>query len=204
VPADRRVVLFVHGYGAAGAVFEPMRAEVERALGLPTADFTYRSFSSFERITSDLARFVDALGPGRRLDIVAHSLGGILARWYAQEMDGAARIDRLVTLATPHAGTASARLAPGPLRHVLLPGSVVVRRLAAGRARAAGVAHVAYVAGADLMVTPPASAAALEDARVRWFEGLGHNAMLYDRDVQAGVVHELRARRPAAEGADPT
>lgn len=195
----RRVVVFVHGYGAAGAVFEPLRAEVERALGVPTVDFTYRSISSFAQITADLASLLDRVAEGRRLDIVGHSLGGLLTRWYAQEMNGARHIDRILTLATPHAGTASARLAAGPLRQVLLPGSAVVRRLAAGRTRAEGVAHSAYVAGADLMVTPPSSAAAIEDARVRWFDDLGHNAMLYDREVHAGVIDELAERAETLE-----
>lgn len=189
-----RAIVFVHGYGAAGAVFEPMRTHVERTLGIPTVDFTYRSMSSFGDITARLAALLERVGEGRKLDVVAHSLGGLLTRWVMQELDGASRIDRLVTLATPHAGTGSARLAAGPLRQVLLPGSAVVRRLAAGRARAAGVAHAAYVAGADLMITPPSSAAAIEDARVRWYDDLGHNAMLYDSRVQADVVDELRER----------
>lgn len=186
-----RVVAFVHGYGAAGAIFEPLREEVERRLGLPTIDFTYRSISTFSRITTDLAAMLDRIAEGRRLDLVGHSLGGLLSRWYVQEMDGARHVDRIVTLATPHAGTASARIAPGPLRSVLLPGSAVVRRLAAGRARAAGIAHTALVAGADMLVSPPASAAAIENARVLWFEDLGHNAMLFDRGVHEAVIEAL-------------
>ena len=52
--------------------------------------------------------------------------------------------------------------------------------------------HTALVAAADLMVTPPASAAALEDADVRWFDGLGHNCMLFDPAVHEAVVEALR------------
>jgi triacylglycerol esterase/lipase EstA (alpha/beta hydrolase family) len=189
--AAKRAVVFVHGYGAAGAVFEPMRVEVERRLRLPTVDFTYRSFDSFAKITAELGRMLDRLGEGRRLDLVGHSLGGILSRWYAQEMNGARHIARIVTLATPHAGTSSARLAPGPLRHVLLPNSTVVRRLASGRARADRIAHTALVAGADLMITPPASAAAITDATVRWFDDLGHNALLYEPIVHDALIEAL-------------
>ncbi|MCZ7684360.1 MAG: hypothetical protein M5U28_38550 [Sandaracinaceae bacterium] len=194
-----RVVAFVHGYGAAGAVFEPLRCEVEKKLGVPTIDFTYRSIASFSEITGELAALLDRVAEGRRLDLVGHSLGGLLSRWYAQEMDGARHVDRIVTLATPHAGTGSARIAPGPLRHALLPGSAVVRRLAAGRHRAASVAHTALVAGADLMVTPPSSAAAVEDARVRWFDDLGHNAMLYAREVHDEVLGALSEDAAALE-----
>lgn len=204
VPEGGRVVAFVHGYGAAGAVFEPLRRRVENELGLPTIDFTYGSMWSFERVTSALAEELARLTrDGREIDLVGHSLGGLVSRWWTQEMGGAPHVRRIVTLATPHAGTASARLAPGPLRAVLLPESPVVRRLAAGRSRAAAIDHTALVAGADLMVTPPASAAALRDAEVRWFDGLGHNAMLFAPAVHDAVLDAL-ARVPSAAVATPT
>lgn len=191
-PEGDRVVAFVHGYGAAGAVFEPLRRRVEERLEVATIDFTYRSTWAFPRIVEGLASALDAVaGRGARIDIVGHSLGGIVSRWYVQELGGAAHVDRMVTLATPHAGTASARLMPGPLRDALLPDNAVVRRLRDGRARAENVVHTALVAGSDLMVTPPASAAALADAEVRWFDDLGHNAMLFDPDVHEAVLVAL-------------
>ena len=198
-PKGGRVVAFVHGWGAAGAVFEPLRRHVEHALGVTTIDFTYRSTWSFPEVTERLASVLDRLGDdGAELDLIGHSLGGLVMRWYVQEMQGAANVRRIVTLATPHAGTASARIAPGPLRSVLLPGSAVVHRLAAGRDRAAGIDHTALVAGADLMVTPPASAAALRDAQVIWFDDLGHNAMLFAPEVHDAVVQAL-SRPPKSE-----
>ncbi len=186
-----RVIVFVHGFGATGPIFEPMRLEVERRLSLPTAHFTYSSASTFEEITRSLGAYLDRLAHGRRLDLVGHSLGGLLSRWYVQEMDGARHVERIVTLATPHAGTASARMAIGPLRRVLLPGSLVLRRLSVGRERASRIAHTAFVAGADLMVTPPESAAAIDDASVRWFDELGHNGLLYDRGVHDALIDAL-------------
>ncbi len=44
-----------------------------------------------------------------KIDIVAHSFGGLLIRKYIQEK-GAARIGRVVTIGTPHLGTPLARL----------------------------------------------------------------------------------------------
>lgn len=190
-----RVVAFVHGFGAAGPVFEPMRERVERELGVATIDFTYGSLTSFSRVAAELGAHLDrVVSRGARLDLVGHSLGGLLVRWYVQEMGGAPHVERIVTLATPHAGTRSARIAPGPLRGAMLPGNAVVRRLRRGRHRARRIEHTALVGAADLMVTPTASAAALDDADVRWFEGLGHSAMLFDEGVHAAVVEALRER----------
>lgn len=40
-----------------------------------------------------------------KVDIIAHSLGGLTARWYIEEEDGAQYVDDLVTLAAPNQGS---------------------------------------------------------------------------------------------------
>lgn len=200
-PRDaRHLVAFVHGYGASGAVFLPLRERVERELGVATLEYTYGSRWSFDRITRGLA---ERLGAARRdgvtLDIVGHSLGGLVTRWYLQELGGAEHVRRAVLLATPHDGTTNARLALGPVRSVLSPRSPVLSRLAASRASAEGVVHTALVAGADLMIRPPASAAALSGADVRWFDDVGHNEMLFHDAVHDAVLDALRADHPGAD-----
>jgi triacylglycerol lipase len=186
-----RTVLFVHGFMAAGPVFAPMRAHVERALDVATIDFTYGPMARFEDVAGRFAALADRHAARGPIDLVGHSLGGLVARWYLQELGGARHVRRLVTLATPHAGTTAARIAPVPLARVLRPGSEVLSRLGDSRARARDVAHTAIVAGADRMITPPTSASAIDDAEVHWFDELGHNELLYDRGVYARVVAAL-------------
>ncbi len=197
--AERRegTVLFVHGFLAAGPVFDPMRAHVERALGVATADFSYGPTARFEDVAARFARLADRHAADGPLDLVGHSLGGLIARWYVQELGGARHVRRLVTLATPHAGTEAARIAPVALAKALCPGSPVVARLGATREAARRVVHTAIVAGADRMVTPPSSASALDDAEVHWFDALGHNELLFDRGVYARVVAALA--RPVSD-----
>src|SRR5688572_4488272 len=48
-----------------------------------------------------------------RVDIVAHSMGGLATRYYLHFHDGAQHVRRVVFLATPHRGTLAARFAPG-------------------------------------------------------------------------------------------
>jgi triacylglycerol lipase len=194
-----RTVLFVHGFMAAGPVFEPMRAHVERSLGVTTVDFTYGPMARFEEVAARFANLADQHAARGPIDLVGHSLGGLIARWYVQELGGARHTRRLVTLATPHAGTSAARIAPVPLARALRPGSDVLVRLGDGRARARAVVHTAIVAGADRMITPPTSASALDDADVHWFDELGHNELLYDRGVYARVVAALARPVSAAE-----
>lgn len=186
--------IFVHGFMAAGPVFDPLRNHVESVHSVRTIDFSYGPMSRFETVAEKLARVIDdAVRPNETITIVGHSLGGLLARWYMQELGGASRVNKLVTLATPHAGTQSARVVPGTLASALRPGSPVIEQLRATRHRTLNIPHVAIVAGEDFMVTPPSSAAAVEGAVVHWYPDLGHNEMLYDARIRDLVTKLLGA-----------
>jgi triacylglycerol lipase len=70
-----------------------------------------------------------------RIDLVGHSEGGLIGRYYVQKLDGARRVRHLVTLATPHRGTRWA-YSGHLVSHVLpslrqmVPGSPLLRDLA--------------------------------------------------------------------------
>lgn len=180
------LVVFVHGLLAAGPVFDPLRERVERDLGVAALDISYGPHRDLEAIAAELKERVEATAsPGQPVHLVGHSLGGLIARWYLQQLGG--RASRLVTLATPHAGTPWARWVPGPLGKTLRPGSPWLRRLGDS---AGDIPHLAIVGGGDRLV-PPESAAAVRNARVERFEGLGHNELLYDARVQRTVVGAL-------------
>ena len=65
----------------------------------------------WRRSNFDTAEKLKALldGPelaGREVDILAHSMGGLVARIYIKDMGGANRVKRLITMGTPHRGSA--------------------------------------------------------------------------------------------------
>jgi triacylglycerol lipase len=78
-----------------------------------------------------LAAEVERLG-APRVNLVAHSMGGLDARWYVGRLGGHERVASLVTIATPHRGTAVAdwgglRLGRALAGHRLLEGLGVQR-----------------------------------------------------------------------------
>lgn len=46
----------------------------------------------------------------KKVDIIAHSMGGLVSRWFTEKMGGQPFVDDLVTLGTPHQGTDVAKL----------------------------------------------------------------------------------------------
>ena len=65
-------------------------------------------------------------------------MGGLIARYYVQRLGGDARVHTLVTLGTPHGGTAAAYLVPHRLARQLRPDSDAGRPSCASRHPAAG------------------------------------------------------------------
>ena len=52
------------------------------------------------------------LGPDQPFDFFGFSMGGLIGRYYVQRLGGAHRVQRFVTVATPHRGTLTARVMP--------------------------------------------------------------------------------------------
>jgi pimeloyl-ACP methyl ester carboxylesterase len=134
----------------------------------------------------------------QRVHVVAHSLGGVLLRWYVQECGGDARVGTAITLGSPHEGTVMGYLWPERTARQLIPGSWVTRRLAAG-ARRTEVRWVALYSDSDLLVRPTSA------GRLRGRElgatnivvhGVGHLSLL----VTPRVVRAVTAQLEAAEG----
>ncbi|MCB9626601.1 MAG: alpha/beta fold hydrolase [Sandaracinaceae bacterium] len=183
--AGRNVVVLVHGFLAAPPVFDPLRRRIAEDLGWASMAFGYASYGSFEATAERFSRAVEQHVPAAStLTLVGHSLGGLLARWYVEELGGAQRVERVVTVSTPHQGTRVARLAPFGLGASILPGSAVIERLA-GR-RPGPALHA--LAGADDGTVSQESALGCAADTKAVIEGVGHNAILYAPHAQDALI----------------
>ena len=101
----------------------------------------------------------NGLGPEAKIDLVAHSQGGIASRLALDAPEFAARIATLVTLGTPHAGTHVARFTATRQGNDLRRESPIFARLAAQVPWRGPVRLVAFWSASDLLVMPATSAA---------------------------------------------
>ncbi|HET9983006.1 MAG TPA: hypothetical protein VFQ38_05450 [Longimicrobiales bacterium] len=108
-----------------------------------------------ERIDAAATRLLAATGEPA-VDVVAHSMGGLAARWWLAGA-GADKARKVIFLATPHRGTWAAWLAWGAGGRELRPGSELLRRLAAAPVPPAVRLHTIRTRR-DLRIFPPSSA----------------------------------------------
>ncbi|MFJ8160654.1 esterase/lipase family protein [Streptomyces sp. NPDC096136] len=188
-------VLLLHGFTDNRSVFVLLR----RALGAGgrrrVETYNYSPFTVDLRVTArHLARRVEELcerSGQDRVDLVGHSLGGLVGRYYVQCLGGDARVRTLVTLGTPHGGT---RVAPfmdaHPLVRQMRPDSPVMAEL---RAPAPGCRTrcVAFWSAFDTLMAPTGTARIEHpdlDATNIEVTGIGHLAL----PVHPAVITAVR------------
>lgn len=67
--------------------------------------------------------------PKQKLDIVGFSMGGIISRYYIQRLGGINRVEKFVTVSSPHYGTWTSCLCFRPACQQLHPESQFLRKL---------------------------------------------------------------------------
>ncbi|MEU6170836.1 alpha/beta fold hydrolase [Streptantibioticus parmotrematis] len=210
VGADGQLpVLLLHGFVDNRSVFTPLRRNLRRHGWRQVSALNYSPLTSDVRHAAALlGRHVEELCArtgSARIDLVGHSLGGLIGRYYAQRLGGDVRVRTLVTLATPHAGTRAVPFAdPHPVVRQMRPRSALMAELALP-APGCRTRFVAFWSDADPIMTPTESARLdhpdliIENVGVH---GVGHLAMAVNAQVVAGVRQALRSVSDASEAVD--
>jgi len=190
------VVVFVHGLFATAGMLRPVREQIARETGAETAAFTYAPGPGIERIAERLAELLWGLPGATRVHLVGHSIGGLVVRWYVQELAHDERVVQSISLGSPFEGTSHARYFPLQVGRDIVPGSRLLARLAEGARRGERVPHLSIAATHDSVV-PTGAALAAGDRIV--VDGCGHNSLIYDPRVAREIVRRVRTIRAAAE-----
>lgn len=134
----RYPVVFVHGYSGWGGQFTTMKTRFRNS-GWGTNELFYCNYNSLTQSNKTSAsnlrtciNNVRASTGKAKVNIVAHSNGGLVARYYKNKLGGATYINRLVTLGTPHKGTLAALLCVSPACFEMRPGSSFLANLGGG------------------------------------------------------------------------
>ncbi|MFE0703714.1 lipase family alpha/beta hydrolase [Streptomyces sp. NPDC058872] len=203
VGGGRRPVVLLHGFVDNRSVFVLLRRSLARHGRDHIESLNYSPLTCDLRAAAELlGRRVDEISARTghaEVDVVGHSLGGLIARYYVQRLGGDSRVRTLVTLGTPHAGTTVAPLADAhPLVRQMRPGSEVLRELA-GPAGGCRTRLVSFWSDLDQVMVPVETARLdhpdllVHNVRV---SGIGHLALPVHPTVAAGVREALDAGGP--------
>jgi pimeloyl-ACP methyl ester carboxylesterase len=103
-----RILLLVHGWTARPKVWLAFIQKIKQETNLPYTDiwtFGYNSSWSIQQNAEILAQQIKSYSNEAQIDIVAHSMGGLVSRSMIEQYGGAAYISKLITIGTPHKGS---------------------------------------------------------------------------------------------------
>lgn len=110
---SRNPVLLVHGIDDTAELFSTLSAYLKKqgwvthGIDLIPNDGTH----GLDVLAQQIAAYaLDTFGPEQPFDVVGFSMGGIISRYYVQRLGGLERVQRLITLSSPHQGTWTAYL----------------------------------------------------------------------------------------------
>ncbi|MEE1927982.1 alpha/beta fold hydrolase [Streptomyces sp. TRM 70351] len=205
LPGPRPVVL-VHGFVDNRSVFTLLRRSLtrhgwHRVTCVNYSPLTWDVRSAAAALGEHVADVCERTGQPA-VDVVGHSLGGLIARYYVQRLGGDAHVHTLVSLGTPHAGTrAVPALSVHPLVRQMRPGSGLLTELA-GPAPGCRTRFVSFWSEDD-QVMAPVETARLDHPDLRRrsvrVRGVGHLAM----PVHSAVIAQIRRELVGADDAEP-
>lgn len=195
--AGTRGVLLIHGYFCNRGVWTPWMRHFT-ALGRPFMALSLEPpFGSIDACATQVDRAVTALteATGRAPIIVAHSMGGLVARawWRASAARGEApRVHHVITLGSPHQGTWLARWAYTVNGRQMRQASPWLQSLAAEEPAERAAAFSCFYSNCDNIVFP-AHTATLPGARAHFVPGIPHVALVTDPGVRGQVMALIEA-----------
>jgi pimeloyl-ACP methyl ester carboxylesterase len=206
LPAEEKPpVILLHGFIDNRSVFVLLRRNLAQHGRQHIESLNYSPLTCDIRTAAELlGRHIEEICERtgqRRVDIVGHSLGGLIARYFVQRLGGDHLVRTLVTLGTPHAGTRVAPLANAhPIVRQMRPGSELIEEL---REPAPGCRthFVSFWSDLDPLMDPLETACVdhpdllAQNIRV---SGIGHLALPVHPAVAAGIRQALDLEQPTA------
>ncbi|MEU9171832.1 alpha/beta fold hydrolase [Streptomyces sp. NPDC048420] len=204
-------VVLLHGFIDNRSVFVLLRRSLAQHGRQQIESLNYSPLTCDIRTAAELlGRHIEGICErtgSSQVDVVGHSLGGLIARYYVQRLGGDHRVRTLVTLGTPHSGTRVVPLANAhPIVRQMRPGSELLEELTRP-APGCRTHFVSFWSDLDHLMDPLETACIdhedllAQNVRV---SGIGHLALPVHPAVAAGIRQVLDSAHSGEERAGRT
>jgi pimeloyl-ACP methyl ester carboxylesterase len=197
-------ILMIHGFlGTRGSMYLLERRLVEDGFVVVSFNLGTLNVRDIRRSAFLIHRKIErilAQTPSQRIDIIGHSMGGLIGLYYVKKLGGHARVRKLIMMGTPIRGTWAALAGVMTLglwstsSWQLLPRSRFLDELAKGPIPPGVEVHT-IAAARDWVV--PLSTTRLSGANAMTVP-LGHSSLVVSEEVYRRVVSALRPNHEQA------
>lgn len=195
----RNPVVLVHGIFDTGRVFNKIIPYLtQKGWSVYYLDLIPNTgHASLGTLAQQVADFVDTtFVPQQPIDLVGFSMGGIVSRYYVQRLGGIQRVQRFVTISSPHNGTWVAYCNPGLGCLQMRPDSAFLRDLNQDINMLSQINFTSIWTPYDLMILP-ANSSQVPVGREVIVPVMTHAWMLTDVRSLSAVTEALTQPVPA-------
>jgi len=193
--AAKTPILLIPGYGCVGSCWAKMHRLLRQRRAGPVFEMMpHAVFEPIEELAKRVGERIDTIlnaTGATQIDLVGHSMGGLVARYYLEQLGGAQKVRKCITIAAPHHGTLLAVLAPGQNGRELRPGSAFLTELNLLESTPHRSQVVSIWSPFDNMTIPPTSSILGGTARNVRIDYMPHYTMLFSPQIADIIVHEL-------------
>lgn len=203
VSDSRPPILFVHGWSSGSHAFMLISRYLKRKKFNNIYTMTYRPvMADLEWLSQKVADRINEVlkeTGAAGVNIIAHSQGGVLARYAIRNLYMEDKVNLLISIGSPHQGSRVGALWPyGRNTLQLLYKSNFMRALADGGLTPGGVKYVSIYSAFDNFVIPQESANLGDGAVNHKLSFHGHLRLLYSHRVNRLVREALEAGEASA------
>ena len=188
-------ILMVHGYPSNPATLWPLIIRFRKKGFTNIHAITLIPFwGSISSHASQISRAVDGIlarSTRDRIDIVAHSMGGLAVAHYLKNLGGREKVRKFLALATPFRGSNIAHLGVGICALQMWPHSRFLTELDFKPEEVAEVRICSFRSGLDGYVIPHSSPILDQPSKNILFEYLGHASILFSKEAAETIMQVL-------------
>lgn len=186
-------VLLLHGIDDTDAIFHKLTPYLQ------SHGWTVHSLNMFpnngsvglDQLAQQVAVYVDkTFEPEQAIDLVGFSMGGIISRYYVQRLGGIQRVQRFITISSPHQGTFTAYARTNGGCNQMQPRSAFLNQLNQDVAQLECLNFTSIWTPLDLMILP-AKSSQLPVGKERKIPVGGHAWMVTDGRSLRAVAEAL-------------
>ena len=185
--SGERPVILVHGYFMNRASFLVFYLRLRQTGKKAVFTINLRPLTSpIEDLAQQLAEKVEEvmlLTKMEKVDIVAHSMGGLAARYYIEQLGGANKVYTFVNIGSPNHGTKLSVFGFGANAREMRPNSDFIKSLETTISNSGNVRYFSIWSTFDNIILPQESPVLPEPATNIKFHNIGHLALLFSQRV---------------------
>jgi triacylglycerol lipase len=191
--SNRNPILLVHGLMDTSRKMRKIASHL-RGLGWQVFDIDLtpnNGSARLEILAGQVADLIDrTFDPQQSIDLLGFSMGGLVTRYYIQRLGGIDRVQRFITISTPHNGTIAAHFSMQPGCIQMRPEHQFIQDLNRDIDRLNHLNFTSLWTPFDLIILPPSSSQ-LGIGTERKIPAITHPLMVSDPRTLNAIVDAL-------------